>query len=524
MSKRTQLLGTLAVIVVGILIMVFGNQKAVIEEEAAKLEVVQVQSVAELAGSATPLVVYGTVVASDSVDVVPEIPGVVARVNKRLGDNVQAGETIIELQNTAQRQTVLQAQAAVSVSNAQLTQVENGADAEDISNQETDVLSKKTALDQTVITSKQTANNLFITTITSLETTFDQYFDDPKRTPQLLFVTSDIADTNGLEAARTNLALLALETEQKILSAPNTPAGAKSAFDAVAKFTSTYTKAIDLMSSITQNQPNSKTPQEDKDARFIQLRAMKQVVVSVESQLASARVTLDGASAAYTVAQTNLSRLQNGADSEDISIAQSGLSSARAQLAAAQLGLEKTYIKAPTAGKLSAMNVTPGQLVGQTPVFTVASSGIKRVDVFLANQDVERVAVGSGAVVDGAITGTVTRISPSIDTLTGKVKVEILITNDSALLVEGAGVGVSIQTQDQSNGFSIPIEAVFIEEDVPYVFVVTETNSLRKQQVETKGLYGSSVVVTGGLAPEDSIVLMARGLQEGQVVTPAEAN
>lgn len=520
MSKRTQLLGTLAVIAIGILIMVFGNQKAVIEEEAAKLEAVQVQAVAELAGSATPLVVYGTVVASDSVDVVPEISGVVARVNKRLGDNVQAGETIIELQNTAQRQTVLQAQAAVSVSNAQLTQVQNGADVEDISNQETDVLSKKTALDQTVIASKQTANNLFITAVTSLETSYDQYFDDPKRTPQLLFVTSNIDDTNQLETSRTNLALLALETEQKILSAANTPAGAKSAFDSVAKFTAAYTKAIDLMSSITLNQPNSKTPQEDKDARFVQLRAMKQVVVSVESQLASARVTLDGASAAYTVAQTNLGRLQDGADSEDISIAQSGLSSARSQLAAAQLGLEKTYIKAPTAGKLSAMNVTPGQLVGQAPVFTVASSGIKRVDVFLASQDVERISVGSTALIDGKATGSVTRISPSIDTLTGKVKVEILITNDSDLVVEGAGVGVSIQTQDQSNGFAIPIEAIFIEDEVPFVFVLTETDTLRKQEVETKGLYGSSVVVTAGLSPDDTIVLLARGLKEGQTVAP----
>lgn len=520
MTRKTQIIGTLAVVAIGAAIMMFGGKTPEVAEEVVKLETVLVQPVANLVGTTTPLVVYGTVVASDSVDVVPEISGVVSRVNKRLGDAVQAGDVIVELQNTAQRQTVLQAQAAVSVADAQLTQVKNGSDAEDISNQETDVVSKKTALDQTVITSKQTANNLFITTVTSLESSFDQYFDDPKRTPQLLFVTSDIADTNALEAARVNLALLALETEQKILSATNTPAGAKSAFDAVAKFTASYTKAIDLMSSITQNQPNSKTPQADKDLRFAQLRTMKQVVVSVESQLASARVTLDGASAAYTVAQTNLSRLQDGADAEDISIAQSGLSSARSQLAAAQLGLEKTYIKAPTSGKLSAMNVTPGQLVGQTPVFTVASSGIKRVDVFVASQDVERITMGSTALVDGRVTGTVTRISPSIDPLTGKIKVEILITNDSALVVEGAGVGVSIQITDQSNGFSIPIEAVFVEEEVSYVYVVTPTNILEKRAIETDGLYGSSVIVRSGLEAADSLVLLARGLKEGQTVTP----
>ncbi len=520
MSKKTQLLlGTLVVIAIGILIVVFGNQKPLIQEETTKLENVKVQTVSELVASENQLLVYGTVVASDSVDVIPEIPGVVAKVNKRLGDIVKEGDVIVELQNTSQRQTVLQAQAATEVSNAQLSQVKNGADIEDIRNQETDVLNKKTTLDQTVVASKQTANDLFITIVTSIENTFDQYFDDPKRTPQLLFGTNNLSETVELEESRIQLAIRALETEQQVQVAPTTLTGVKQAFDAVSRLISEYTEAIDLMSNITQVQPNSKTSQEQKDERLQQLRAMKQVVVSVESQLASARITLDGALSAYTVAQNNLEKILSGADTEDISIAQSGLSSARAQLAAAQLGLEKTYIKAPTSGRISAMNTTVGQLVGQTPVFTVASSGIKRVDIFLASQDIERIAVGDVALIDEKISGSVTRISPTIDVATGKIKVEVLIT-DTATLVEGAGVGVVIQSQETNSGFSIPIEAVFVEDEKSYVFVVNEDDMLQKRVIETEGLYGSFVNVVSGLSTADTIVLLARGLKEGQLISP----
>ena len=97
---------------------------------------------------AATLVYSGNVQARSTVNVVPKITGRVERLYVDIGDEVRQGEVIAELDRAALDAQVQQAEAAVSVAQARLTQVQAGSKAEDIEAAAAAVRSAEARLDQ----------------------------------------------------------------------------------------------------------------------------------------------------------------------------------------------------------------------------------------------------------------------------------------------------------------------------------------------------------------------------------------
>jgi len=97
---------------------------------------------------AATLVYSGNVQARSQVNVVPKITGRVERLYVDIGDEVRQGEVIAELDRAALDAQVQQAEAAVSVAQARLQQVQTGSKAEDIEAAAAAVRSAEARLDQ----------------------------------------------------------------------------------------------------------------------------------------------------------------------------------------------------------------------------------------------------------------------------------------------------------------------------------------------------------------------------------------
>ena len=97
---------------------------------------------------AATLVYSGNVQSRSQVNVVPKITGRVERLYVDIGDEVRQGEVIAELDRAALDAQVQQAEAAVSVAQARLAQVQAGSKAEDIEAAAAAVRSAEARLDQ----------------------------------------------------------------------------------------------------------------------------------------------------------------------------------------------------------------------------------------------------------------------------------------------------------------------------------------------------------------------------------------
>ncbi len=495
------------------------NREVAVVEDFSKPSSVPTEMVKNLGTETKPIVAYGQVVSANSVSVIPELPGVVKRVYKKLGDTVRAGETVVELQNSSEQQNVLQARASVSSSQAQLSKTRQGADTEDIQNQELEVQNRTTSLAQTQIATKQLADSAAIFLIDSIENTLDSLYRDPKTNPDLIFTTKELVDSAFMESERTRIGGVATAFQQSLLETPQTYEQTLAVQAGTETTLRDYLEMIDAFTAIVDKQPLSVMNQSIKDQRLALLRGIRSSIIAQQSQITSQRVALEGANNALSIAKNNLVKIQEGPDREDISIAQSGLNASQSTLSSAQIQFSKTFIKAPTFGRISSIETRVGQLVGQSsPVFIISSNSAKRIDTFLSSDEVSRISIGSDVEIDGIYSGTVSRISPTIDQTNGKVKVEIVLAQ-GANLVEGTGVGLTIETTEEARGYLLPIESVFVRGEESFVYTLGPNNTLVPKQITTESLFGSEIVVTAGLDNDDQVVLYARGLKDGEIVS-----
>lgn len=508
-----KLIGIIIVIgvLIGLVLFILRPEAVQKEENLGTGTTIEVVSVGGLDAKIAPIVAYGQIVSSNSVAVVPETSGVVKRVYKTLGQTVRAGEVIVELQNSGEQQSVLQAQSSLSSAQAGLQRVNRGANSDQIAQARASVSASESGLASTETTVLAGLDRLYQELDTLLLSAFSEFFNNPNTTfPSF---TRDI-DSNEVERA--------LEAGLKELNArleqDREYDDVDDAIDVMKNNIETFqTYTNKLRDELLQLQPSASLSQ-------VTISRWGRDLVNTRNELESKKVTLRGIESQLTSAQKSLvsaqetfRELENGSDQEDVIIAQSSVAGARSGLSSAQIQLQKTFIKAPTFGRISSIETRVGQLVGpSSPVFVLSSSDAKRIDVYLTEKQVARIQVGSSVVIDGTFNGTVARIAPTIDAQTGKVKVEIF-ASDTITLTEGAGVGVAIESTSDSRGFAIPIEAVFVRGDQAYVYAVVGGKAV-PTPIDTDGLFGPTVTVTGGVDANTKIVSFARIVKDNQII------
>ncbi len=189
-----------------------------------------------------------------------------------------------------------------------------------------------------------------------------------------------------------------------------------------------------------------------------------------------------------------------------------------------QLALDrasKAYIKAPFAGEVGSVPVSPEELVnpGDVVVSLVNKSGLQ-VKSYISPEDKKFVNSGAKVDLESGASGVISQVSPQVDSKTKKVEVVTAITQESGDLVVGEYVDLNIQAKRSggSDVFLLPFRSVKVTPEADYVFIVGSDNKIEKQEVELGQVVNEYNEITGGLSSEMEIVSNVRGLSEGQKV------
>jgi len=217
-----------------------------------------------------------------------------------------------------------------------------------------------------------------------------------------------------------------------------------------------------------------------------------------------------------------------------LTAAQAQLADANARLANAQKQQDKTTIKAPFSGVVSARQVSAGDVVQPGgAVYTIVNPATMRLEASVPADQLA--SVRQGAVVNFSVngypgrrfTGRVTRINPIADPTTRQVRLIISLPNQGGVLVGGLFADGQVSSETHISSV-VPAAAVDERGVRPFVMRI-KGGRVQKAEVELgiRDAASETVEIRSGLMPGDTILLgAARGISAGtpvKVSAPADS-
>ncbi len=277
----------------------------------------------------------------------------------------------------------------------------------------------------------------------------------------------------------------------------------------------TYVARVDAAKSIVLTSPLPATL-EQIDVRQGDKVSCGQVVARVKAE--SAENALDAAAATLWQARDANERLESVRDNGSVSEvklieAQTRLAQAQAAYNQALKAVQDCSIRAPYAGTVSEVYLAEGErVVLEKPILRLVDASSLELVIAVPEAEMGEMGIGRKAVLTvpalgNAVTGV--RIVRK-----GVEASPLSHTYDCILLPEGKVEGLlpgmvgKIAFEDAVDPqIVIPASAVRTDADGRYVWTVDESGSVRKTQVTTGGFSGEGVIISGGLAEGDRLVV-----------------
>ena len=260
-----------------------------------------------------------------------------------------------------------------------------------------------------------------------------------------------------------------------------------------------------------------------------------------QAQLANARLDL----ARYQKLVANNYTSAQQADTAKAQVAQfeALTQQDQAQIDTARTQLSYTTITAPIEGRTGIRQVDPGNIVHASDatgmvvitqlqpiavLFTLPQQALPSVAKAMAAGSPPVLALAQDATGGAAKlldTGTLTVLDNQVDATTGTIKLKAVFPNTRHRLWPGGFVSVRLRTDTAKNAIVVPPAAIQRGPRGPYVFVIADDMTAKRQQV-TIGYEDEqgSVVATGLTGGEKVVTDGASRLSEGSKVSLAKAD
>lgn len=313
--------------------------------------------------------------------------------------------------------------------------------------------------------------------------------------------------TAGGTARQTqNDAVTALEKAQNELK------DAKSAFEnntAIAAAQTAYNDAksnYDRTNTLYEADAASKVTLDDAKSKLDAASA------AFEISKANAETRFNNAKVSFAAASENASITNAIINPDNIASVKAQMDSAKAALDIATHQLDNATITAPIAGKISAKNISVGELTPtQTPSIVLENVNSVNVVIKVTETNINDITVGMSAKISVPSTGlsydgTISTISPSADQKTGMFDVQVAVNNLDDNLKLGMVTNVTLVNSNENNTLLIPKESVFEEDGTSYVYVIN-SNLLAKHTVAVGTSKNQYVEIKDGLSEDDQVVV-----------------
>ena len=189
----------------------------------------------------------------------------------------------------------------------------------------------------------------------------------------------------------------------------------------------------------------------------------------------------------------------------DLEKAQSALDLANAMLA-------DNIIKAPFDGTVASLNVEVGENIAPLrPVMRLINTKGMTVKISVPENEIVKVQLSDTAEIvipalgDKRLKGKVVEKSMTASLLTHSYPVKVLIEQPDETLVPGM-IGKVVLKADVSKGIIVPANAVLINRESKFVWVVKNGRATRRQ-ITLSGYSGNGVIVNDGLMAGDTVIV-----------------
>lgn len=237
-----------------------------------------------------------------------------------------------------------------------------------------------------------------------------------------------------------------------------------------------------------------------------------------EAALASARADL--ALNEATLKRQQELKAKNVTASQEFDTAQANARRAQAAVDAAQVNLDRCYIKSPIDGRAGLRNVDIGNVVGpggSTPLltimgmdpiytdFTVAEPDLPLVRRYLNNPNLKVITDADDDNVEPR-SGSLYFIDNAVQPGAGTIKLRGVTPNPDRALWPSQFVKVRLVLDVLKDAKLVPSTAVQIGQNGPYLFVVKSDSTLELRQVKPGQAQGDLVVITDGVQVGEMVV------------------
>jgi HlyD family secretion protein len=310
--------------------------------------------------------------------------------------------------------------------------------------------------------------------------------------------------------------LKAVAAFQKVSATPDRT-NLLSALSQLSDATREIQRAIDLTVSVLQA-----ATQLEFDAA---LTADRTQVLSYQSQLnqaASATISATNAlNAALTGNDLQIDQASNAVELGQIEFnnatiavanaernAQLQITSAQSQLNAAGYQSNNLHLPSPFSGTILSHFVKVGEQIQiGTQLIELGNLAIFELPVSVDVEFAQTLQVGNEVFINDTIPGVITAIEPTGSVSSGKVGVTVQTTDAQDRLTAGQVASVTLELRRAlANQIVIPIRAATIEVSGTTVLVIEDGQAVKR--IITLGqVFGNQVMVTGGLATGDKLIL-----------------
>jgi RND family efflux transporter MFP subunit len=481
------------------------------------------ETVANLSKNLTPLPLIGKVGAQAEVVVQSETQGQVITVFYELGDTVQAGTVIAQLDSITQKAAVSSAIAGVNSARANYDKVRFGARVEELAILKVKLENSKAALTDARSATVNSINSAFDLADDAITNKTDIMFRNQNTpNPELNFV-SGFGPEEQIENQRVALGQT-LTIWRGQMSTLNTEINLDAQIEVAEINLNHVADYLDLLADLTSRLiPGSGLTQSSIDLYKANTLAARVNINTSLSSVSGSKSALRTSTTSLDVAQKEYDLALSGARSEDLDSARAALDQATAALNSAQVGLEKTAVRSPIAGTITELDLERGDFVSIfSPVVKISNNSRLEITTFITSQDRKDITVGNQALIEGTLEGAVVNIAPSLDPKTKKIEVKIFVNENNAELVNGQSVSLAVNRTNKEfaagENLFVPLSALKITSLGVSVFTVVE-GKLVSIPVKEGPLVGNRVLIEEGLTPEMEIVVDARGFREGQEVS-----
>lgn len=461
------------------------------------------------------LAVSGVLESADRTDIGSQLSGArVLRVLVDLGDEVQAGQPLIELDASEFGAAAEAARAQIARSQADLAAQRTGArNAQDLLAVAGESLDRATDLRiarENAATQLRTSEERLAQAEAALARTRAGGRDEAVRVAEAELRRSQaLRDQAVRDRDRTRRLV-----EQQAVAASQLEVSETALQTAEAS-----------VQEAEQNLAQTRRPR-DEDVR------------QAEAALREARAARDGAQRALTLAETNLrdrlagrqsvvqARTQRDAAVSGQASAAASLAAAGATLRQAEAQLAKAVVRAPFGGRIADRLVEPGQIVSPgVPLLRLSSDRRLRVRLDVDEASLALLRVGEQATVsfdafpELQVPAEVTEIGSSADFSRGTVPVRLRLNQVPPQLKPDLTADANIRVAEFKNAVVIPREALVNADSDPSVLVL-RGDALERRPVKWARGNVESVVILEGLEEGESVVLQPRAFRPGQKVLP----